>query len=562
MRSSLFALPAVLTLTFPLAAQATSQRFDAPNIGDTLGRAVACVGDVDQDGADDFAVGADQTDATGRDSGAVYVYSGRTRAVLFTLQGDSIGDFFGAAVGGAGDVDADGVPDVVVGAYGDDPPLSLDLGAVYVFSGRTHAQLYKFSGVGIEDRMGYSVAGAGDVNADGFADVIGGAYTSDAAAVDGGQAVVWSGRDGSVLWTFSGTQSTQYLGWSVAGAGDVDRDGFSDVVVGAVGDAAGGVLAGTAIVYSGRTGAEIWRLNGNAADLQGAGVAGAGDVDLDGYDDILVGAPFADDGGVDFGSARLYSGRTGARIYTLVPVVPYTLFGYPVGAAGDLDGDGHPDMLVGAILSTPGVVPASGGVYVYSGATGSLITALSGEGIADGFGFSEVGCDVDDDGFNEIVVGAPFADNAGADSGSAYVFDLNNTGTPPRAWDFGKACLGSNGNSPHVGHRGRAALGEVLELNLRGAPPLSPVIVDIGLETNLDISSFGFTGCTFLATADGFVLVRFTDVDGRMDFDPITIPVVPSFVGSDFAVQWICYDPPVNAPGYAFSNATKFRFGN
>lgn len=559
--SFILAIPTLFSLAVPLVAQ-TIQRTDGLFFGDAYGRSVASVGDIDRDGFDDFAVGADSVDATGTDSGRVYVYSGATRLLMFSLLGDSVGDFFGYSVDGAGDVNADGIPDIVVGAYGDDPPTGLDYGAVYVFSGATQALLYKFTGDAIQDRLGWSVAGAGDVNADGYDDVIGGAYTDDVLGVDSGSATVWSGKDGSVLYTFAGNGNILYMGWSVDGAGDVNRDGFADVIVGMVGDSTNGFLAGSAIVYSGFDGAQLWRFDGQASDLQGLGVAGIGDVDHDGYDDLLVGAPFADEGGIDNGAARVYSGQTGALLYTVAGINSNGLFGFPVAAAGDLNGDGYPDFLVSAVLDTAAPTPVTGVVRAFSGFDGSLLATIPGQGIADAFGWGLAGaCDVDGDGFPEILAGAPFADFSFTEAGSAYVIDLDFTGTPPRKEYYGVACSGTNGNSPHVGERGRAAIGEDIQFTLRGAPALAPVVINIGLRTEVPLTSVGFPGCTLYATNDGFVVVRMADINGLMNFDVLNIPANPVFIGQQFAVQWICLDPPT-PPGYIFSNAAEYTFGN
>ncbi len=563
MRASPLVLPLAAALAVSAGAQTTFQRLDGLGADNAFGRGVASIGDIDGDSRDDFAVGADWVDSNGQNSGTVYVYSGQTRNLLFSLDGDSIGDFFGYSVAGAGDVDGDGVPDLIVGAYGDETPLTLDTGSVFVYSGRTQALLWQFRGNGLESRLGYSVGGAGDVNADGYADIIGGAYSDNTGAPAGGQAVVWSGRDGSVLWTFNGSFGGQYLGFSVAGAGDVDADGFADVVVGAVGDPANGFVSGTALVYSGRTGTQIWRFDGQGQDLQGASVAAAGDVDRDGYADLVVGAPFADDGGLDFGSARVYSGQTGALLHTFTGTFSGLLFGYPVAGAGDLDGDGHADLLSSSILATVGAIPATGAVYAYSGANGALLDTFVGGGIADAFGW---GCasagDVDGDGFAEVLVGAPLADNNGAASGSAYVYDLNRTGTPPRFREYGVACAGSNGHLSRVGHRGRAALTENLEITLRGSLPNTPIVANLGQSANLQLDIFGFTGCTLYASNDGFVLVYLSDAAGMFRLPAFTIPNQPSFLGQSFVAQWISLDAAANPPGYVFSNATEFTFGN
>src|SRR5690606_28195335 len=138
--------------------------------GDFAGRSVAVVGDVDGDGTTDLLVGADGVDGNSTDEGHAFLISGATGLVLRTFVGDSIGDFFGASVAGAGDVDGDGVPDLVIGAYGDDPGDLLDSGSAVVISGATGTVLWKFLGATLEERVGWAVAGAGDVDADGHDD--------------------------------------------------------------------------------------------------------------------------------------------------------------------------------------------------------------------------------------------------------------------------------------------------------------------------------------------------------------------------------------------------------
>ena len=177
------------------------------------------------------------------------MFSGVDGAILYTLNGDSAFVHFGYSVSGAGDVNNDGYADLIVGAPNDYKTAS-DSGSARVFSGWDGTILYTFNGDSAYDHLGYSVSGAGDVDGDGFADLIVGAYADDNNGNLSGSARVFSGEDGTILYTFNGDSAQDYFGWSVSGAGDVNNDGYADIIVGAYLDDNNGLQTGSARVIS------------------------------------------------------------------------------------------------------------------------------------------------------------------------------------------------------------------------------------------------------------------------------------------------------------------------
>ena len=332
-----------------------------------------------------------------------------THVPLFTFDGDSADDSFGTSVSGAGDVNGDGFDDLIVGAPNDDNNGE-DSGSARVFSGADGSILYNFLGDSTNDGFGRSVSGAGDVNGDGFADLIVSARqgTNNAARV-------FSGADGSTLYNIVGFGTG--LSLSVSGAGDINGDGNADLIVGNDGDSSNGLLSGNARVISGADGTDLYNFDGESAgDQFGQSVSGAGDVNRDGFDDLIVGAPGENDG-----SARVLSGADGSVIHRFQNSPSFSglpdLFGVSVSGAGDVNGDGFADLIVGE--PTPTLYngdPNDGFAFVYSGFDGRAIFGLSlgsvdreaGFSVGDRFGSSVSGAgDVNGDGFADVIVGAP-----------------------------------------------------------------------------------------------------------------------------------------------------------
>lgn len=323
-------------------------RIDGAAASDQAGRSVAAAGDVNGDGRPDVIVGADEADSNGRpESGSAYVVFGKASTApvdLAALGGDgyridgaAARDAAGQSVAGAGDVNGDGRPDVVVGAPAADPNGRTSSGSAYVVFGkasRTTVDLaalgaggFRINGVLAQDFAGWSVAGAGDVNGDGRPDVVIGAPANVGLNRRGGGYVVFGKASSTTVelaalgaggFHIDGARGDDATGRSVAGAGDVNRDGRPDVIVGAPGaDFNGRFGSGSAYLVFGKAttaavslaalGARGSRIDGAAAgDQAGASVAGAGDVNGDGRPDVVVGAPSADPSGrQDAGSVHL-----------------------------------------------------------------------------------------------------------------------------------------------------------------------------------------------------------------------------------------------------------------
>jgi len=389
----------------------------AGDCGTCLGFSAAGIGDVDQDGTPDFIIGA-PNGCLGipgfAKAGFACVYSGRTGALIYRVTvGGSVGGF-GFAVGGNGDLSGDGIPDFIVGApgmTGDGLPGS---GSVFVYSGATGTLRYALDGAP-NYLFGSSIAVVGDIDGDARADfAISAPGATDAAPLGPGSVFVYSGATGQVLFRIDGPASSEVFGGSIAAIGDVDGDGKADVLVGAVSTGCDNTfpLNGSAYVVSGATSAIIRHIT--AADpCSGFGfsVAGAGDVDGDGVPDILVGAPNSFfSGSANAGAVLLYSGATGTLVRRSDGLFS-SFLGTSVAGGGDVDGDGIRDILAGAPQDIfVGGPLFSGSAFLYSGASGSILSAVGGNDRYAYLGqaLGNLG-DVNGDGRSDYVVGAPGA---------------------------------------------------------------------------------------------------------------------------------------------------------
>lgn len=332
-----------------------------------------------------------------------------------TFTGEAAGDQFGWVSAPLDDLDGDGVREVVISApfHG-----ATSAGRIYVVSPRTGKELFRADGGGAGRRLGYSARDAGDVNADGFGDVIAGAPFSR------GRVRVYSGNpaDGGLLLFQSvrGSSSTTY-GTAVAGLGDLDGDGFGDFAVGDSGDDTAGSAAGRFYVLSGGDGGQtvLWSVDGEAAGAQlGSALGRLPDVTGDGKDELIVGAQGAGGGG----RAYVYDVVDQVRLHTLVPDPSGVSFGqFFVDSPGDVNANGSADVYVGDFSDTQNGAGA-GKAYVFDGASGDLIWNLPGAQAGDGFGIGRGMGDVNGDGHADLLLCGYLHSSGAPTAGQAMVF--------------------------------------------------------------------------------------------------------------------------------------------
>ena len=378
--------------------------------GDQSGMSVSLAGDINNDGYGDIIIGTSIPSPNGQWSGQSYVVFGKAAGSYsaslelsaldgtngFVINGIDAEDESGFSVSSAGDVNNDGYDDIVIGAFGADPNNNEQSGESYVVFGKAEGYPgslelsaldgnngFVINGVDPFDKSGISVASAGDINNDGYNDIIIGAFygdTSGEAYVVFGKASGYSaslelsslnGTDGFVMNGINGHDNT---GWSVSSAGDINNDGFDDIIIGAhQADANGGGSGKSYVVFGKAVGSysaslELSALDGtngfvingvDANDFSGRSVSSAGDINNDGFDDIIIGAHQADPdpGGsyVVFGkaagsySASLeLSALDGTNGFVINGIDAGDKCGWSVSSAGDINNDGYDDIIIGA----------------------------------------------------------------------------------------------------------------------------------------------------------------------------------------------------------------------
>lgn len=452
-----FAAAAHAEPSTPTEAADLLHTLNSPNETDIglFGRSVAAVPDVDGDGVDDLLVGADNEAAAGSPEGAglAYVYSGATGELVrtFASPNEEVGGAFGFSVAGVPDLDGDGRGDLLVGAPFEDDGAS-STGRAYVLSGATGALLHTIVSPAAEafGFLGRSVAGLSGTGRGAHLAV--GAPSEDGGDVNAGRVHVFSGTTGALLRTVVSPTPEQFgdFGDSISGVPDVDGDGRADLLVGANEESPPGSprYAGRAHLFSGSDGSLLRTLespNEQGEAFFGLAVSGVPDVDGDGHGDLLVGeVPIDLDSGLpSTGTAYVFSGATGDLLHELASPDPadFGAFAEALSGVPDVDGDGRGELLIGA----PGE-PCGGRAYVFSGASGALLHALTSPtgqcGFSSSFGNAVAAVqDLDGDGRGELLIAAFAEDRGGLESvGRAYVFS---GGTTQAELDVAAAALNS-----------------------------------------------------------------------------------------------------------------------
>ena len=496
------ATPATLNLA-DLNPTATGFRLDGENANDYSGYAVSAVGDINGDGIDDFAIGARSADHNGRsNSGSTYIVYGnedgfdaninlRSLNIRdgFRIDGASAGDSSGGSSISSGDINGDNINDIIIGAYNAAPNGS-ESGSTYVVFGKdgnfasnidlsnlTSSAGIRINGENRYNHSGHSVS-SGDVNGDGYDDIIIGAHRVDSNEIWSGSTYVVFGDenglntdielsdiatgDGSAGFRLDGENRQDYSGRSVS-SGDVNGDGYDDIIIGAyLADPNGNTDSGSTYVVFGKASgfnatmnlSDINTGNGSAGfhiggevyrQLSGLSVSSAGDVNNDGYDDIIIGAPWTDsNGNTDSGATYVVFGKAdgfdaniypsefdGSNGFRISGENEEDRSGLSVSSAGDFNNDGYDDIIIRAYNKTG----SGGATYVVFGKAGGFSGTmelseldgrdgfrLDGEG-ADDLSTTSVASagDVNHDGYDDIIIGAPWADPNGNKSGSSYV---------------------------------------------------------------------------------------------------------------------------------------------
>ncbi|MEQ8768968.1 MAG: FG-GAP-like repeat-containing protein [Phycisphaerales bacterium] len=424
------------------------------------------------------------------------------------------GGGFGWAVSELRDIDGDGVMEGI----GSSPRFRSNTGKVVVFSGATGAVLIEVDGPSTGTSLGWSIADGGDVDNDGFVDVIMGSPSWNGT----GGVIVFSGNPatpGAVVWQVFGAASGGF-GYAVSTLDDTNGDGHADFVVGSPGFDGVNADEGRVFVYDGASGAVLHELVGSGAAnaALGQGVAGVGDLDGDGVSDVAASE-------VGTRTLWVWSGATGQRIHGPLAADPGTsgAFGqFFVGRCGDVSGDGVPDIYAGDYADSKG--------YVYSGADGSrwlTIEAPPADGLGPGRGLM---ADINQDGHDDLILGH-YTNSDGASGAGKMVIYSGKDGTPLRTVtgniggvQLGFDCVGV-GDVTGDGWPDVIASGSARN-RVYMVPGVNPCPADLTADATLDQDDIDLFVAAFLAGEPAADL----DFSGALNLDD-----VGAFAGSFIA---------------------------
>lgn len=431
------------------------------------------VGDVNGDGFDDFLSGNYHTNTNGYDAGAAYLILGRSTAAWEmdrSLQqadakfiGESQYEALGYHVGGGGDVNGDGLDDILIGAPSGNETGKDRPGTAYIIFGRAAADWgndfvpynsadASFDGETDFDQAGKAVAIVGDLNNDGFADMVVGAPYYDQSAEDGGKVYIILGKSSGWSTNVDISQSDAsyrcfeeeaLAGYMVAGPGDVNGDGLDDILVGAYGWGKAFLILGRSSANWGHNrdieSADVIFEAENRTDDVGWIVAGAGDVNNDGYDDCIITSSYNNDGGAEAGKTYLVFGRSSWSSTielanadaSFLGEAAHDNAGWSASGVGDINGDNFDDFMIGAWYNDQAGADAGKAYILYGKSSGwqtnvNLSTVedyILGETNVNYMGFSVAAAgDANNDGMPDYIVSAPYSDEAFEWGGQVYLF--------------------------------------------------------------------------------------------------------------------------------------------
>ena len=377
---------------------------------DQFGWIARNIGDVDDDGIPDIVTSAPTHGREGSKAGRIYVYSTGTGKLLWTADGRA-GDELGTGVEAAGDTDKDGIPDVVASG----PSAS---GIAHIYSGRDGRILHTFNSSTPDELFGNHISGVGDVDGDGHADVLIGAPGKEDEKKVAGHAYLYSGKEGHLIRTLTGEHPGDRFGSTVAG---YSANGRTLLVVGAPG--AGPKHHGRVYVYEGESTTPKFMIDSDETgrSLGEMFVSVPGDLDGDGVPDVYASDWANAAKGRSTGRIYVHSGKTGRRLLTLTGETAGEGFGTSPSVAGDVDGDGRADLIVGA-WQFAGGAKSGGRAYLYSGRDGHLLTTYTCKVPEDTFGFDAVGLgDVNGDGVVDLLITSGWSGVSGHHSGRVFI---------------------------------------------------------------------------------------------------------------------------------------------
>lgn len=567
-----------------------------------FGTSVMPTTDLDGDGLGDVLIGAPRFGTSVlRGCGAAYLMSAATGAVIRRFEGSGTSQALGISLAELGDINSDGVQDLVVGSPLATVAGSAAAGKIDVFSGANCSILWSVSGTLAGARFGSGLLRMPDRNGDGIADL---AVSSSIQAAGGPPSIrLLSGANGQVIWTWQSPAAFGSIGSELTDAGDLDGDGVSDLIVNSavpyqqatfqnesvvILPATTGTLPQMTQTYaiSGATGVGIWTVPPAPLASTGFSLAMTTDVNGDGVPDVLSGTPgFPNGGSTANGRIVLLSGADGTLFSIVATGLFGEMFGLRVVALGDLNGDLRSEFgaLTTNVLVTgsfPGLLPARNRLRVFSGATFEPIDVVSSAPYSSvfesgGFGYAMKSMsDLNGDGFPELMISSPMARDpvSGLQRGGV---DIVSVRPQPTIVPLGSSCpmnvqgtmfvpgIGTSGGVPSV-QTGNPGFG----ITLSGAPPTGLAVLFYGVPaTNwnglalpLNLGPFGYPGCTLELGLDEYVTLALgTSTPGGTLTVSTPIPQIPNLSGVEVLTQWVIQSPQPNGVALGVTGALRIR---